>query len=94
MYGQAVLLRHVSSKKVTIRKPVTCMWVCVYLVTCSPTIQLLRCLATSPTGDKMAYNIGFTDNPDRSEYTCSFAIRSFLSILISLSDIIEWDCCK
>ncbi len=31
-------------------------------------VQLLRCLTTTPTGDKMAYDIGFTDNPDRSNY--------------------------
>ncbi len=66
MYGQAVLLRHVATKKVTTAWP----WVQTSrYIPCLYTLQLLRCLATSPTGDKMAYNIGFTDNPDRSEYS-------------------------
>ena len=33
--------------------------------------QLLRCLSTSPAGDKLAYEIGFTEQPDKRKLLCS-----------------------
>ena len=56
MYGHAILLRHISTKKVS--------WSHQELLAVSshPPPQLLRCLSTSPTNDKLAYNIGFTQH--------------------------------
>jgi len=39
--------------------------------------QLLRCLSTSPSTDKLAYNIGFTEQPDKSsmDESCWFTVH-------------------
>ena len=55
MYGHAILLRHISTKKVSWSHQ-------ELLAVSSPPPQLLRCLSTSPTNDKLAYNIGFTQH--------------------------------
>lgn len=65
MYGQAILLRHMGTKKV--QPPLDPLsWLSSHApLPPSSSSQLLRCLSSSPAGDKLAYEIGFTEQPDK-----------------------------
>ena len=69
MYGQAVLLRHQGTKKVghwscpAQPNSGTCCKTAHFTIHMLLFLQLLRCLSSSPAGDKLAHHIGFSEKP-------------------------------